>query len=548
MNNIRIAFLALFYRYAIPAILSTLVLLGFGCSSYDDDDDDDSDAAGYEGSSANFDTSNGFDEESRLDFENESNEGDRYEDVGTNPYVVVAHDPFSTFAADVDTASYDIFRRDIQDGVLPENAGVRLEEFVNYFSYDYSIPDIGSEHPFTINVAAAPNILDNGTTVLRVGIQAARADKPRANLVFLMDTSGSMASSDKLALAQYMMIETLDVLDPADTVSIVTYAGSSGLALSPTAVSQKSMIIDAIKSFSAGGSTAGAAGIDLAYQQAEEVFIEDGINHVVLCTDGDFNVGPYSDDELVALIEKKRKTGITLTALGFGSGNLNDSMMEKVTNAGNGTYAMISTGQQAHNYVVDRMLGSLVYVAKDMKIQVEFNPDLVYAYRLLGYENRDIADEDFRVDTVDAGEVGSGHRVTALYELVMVGDQMLEIEGAPELIDGDPIEGVREVNTNDMVRVKVRYKDTTATESDPAREVAHTLGSDDRVETVQKADEDFQWAISVAAFAEILKDSPYADTSRLPIIKEIVTNQADKDADRAEFVELFIQAMKLLGT
>ncbi len=475
-----------------------------------------------------------------------TSQGDRYEAPGTNPFVVTAHDPFSTFAADVDTASYDIFRRDVEDGVLPQPASVRLEEYVNYFSYDYPQPDEQSEHPFTISLEAAPGIANNGTTLLRVGIQARQVDKPRANLVFLVDTSGSMSSYDKLPLVQTVLTATLEVLEPEDTVALVAYASGTGVKLEPTPVSQSSVIAAAIDQLYAGGSTAGAAGIDLAYQQAEAAFIEGGINHVVLCTDGDFNVGPYTDDQLVELIEQKRTSGVTLTALGFGSGNLNDSMMEKVTNAGNGVYAMISTEQQARDYVGRRMLGSLVYVAKDMKLQVEFNPESVYAYRLLGYENRDIADEDFRNDVVDAGEVGSGHRVTALYELVLTGGEIPEREGAPEIDDGDPVDGEREIDTADMVLVKVRYKDVDATEQDPAYEVSASMTDGQIEKNSADAVQDFLWAAAVASFAEILKQSPYADSDAIDVIEQIVTAQANRDADRAEFSRLLQAAMPLL--
>jgi Ca-activated chloride channel family protein len=476
----------------------------------------------------------------------DANQGDMYEAPGTNPFVLTAHDPFSTFAADVDTASYDIFRRDVQNGMLPQPASVRLEEYVNYFLYDYPVPDEQSEHPFTISLGAAPSIADNGTALLRVGIQAQQKDKPRANLVFLVDSSGSMSSSNKLPLVQYLLTQTLEILDPEDTVSLVTYASGTGVRLEPTPVSQSGTIAAAINQLTAGGSTAGAAGIDLAYQQAEAAFIEGGINHVILCTDGDFNVGPYTDEQLVELIEQKRTSGVTLTALGFGIGNLNDSMMEKVTNAGNGVYAMISTPEQAADYVGRRMLGSLVYVAKDMKIQVEFNPDSVYAYRLLGYENRDIADQDFRNDVVDAGEVGSGHRVTALYELVLSGGEIPERQGAPEIDDGEPVDGEREIDPADMVLVKVRYKDVDATAEDPAYEVSATMTDGAIASGYAEADQDFQWAAAVASFAEILKQSPYADPDGIENIEQIVTAQAERDADRGEFEGLFQKAKLLL--
>ncbi|MBN1654545.1 MAG: VWA domain-containing protein [Deltaproteobacteria bacterium] len=479
----------------------------------------------------------------------DTNSGDKYEEVGTNPFVLTAYDPFSTFAADVDSASYDLFRRDVTDGFLPRPASVRLEEYVNYFTYDYPAPSQEDEHPFSISLAAAPSLFNSQTRLLRVGIQAVKpppSEKKPANVVFLIDVSGSMSSSDKLPLVQSLLTQTLEVLGPDDTVAIVTYASGTGVRLTPTPVSEKTAIAAAINGLSAGGSTAGASGIALAYEQAEQGFIEGGINHVVLCTDGDFNVGPSSDQALVDLIEQKRQTGITLTVVGFGSGNLNDSMMEKVTNAGNGIYAVISSQEQAERYAAERMLNTMIQIAKDMKIQVEFNPETVYAYRLLGYENRAIADEDFRNDVIDAGEVGAGHRVTALYELVMVGDEIPDIEGAPEPQDGEPVEGEREISAENMVLVKVRYKEVDATQEDPAFEVSSSLQPEQIADDYSNADMDFQWAIAIASFAEILKHSPYADRGRLDEIEEIVTEQTLRDVDREEFVELFAIAKPLI--
>ena len=337
--------------------------------------------------------------------------------VGTNPFTVTAFDPLSTFAADVDTASYDIFRRILAEGALPSADWVRLEEFVNYFEYGYPAPAHDAEVPFSISLAAAPNLLDRDTVVLHVGIQGKAAppfEKRPANLVFLVDVSGSMGGADKLPLVRELLRLTLDELDPTDTISIVTYASDTGVRLSPTPVSDRATIEDVIYDLTAGGSTAGGAGINLAYEQAEAAFLEGGINHVLLCTDGDFNVGISNTADLVALIEEKRETGITFTALGFGLDNLNDGMMEAITNAGNGVYGVITDSDQAARYVHERLLQGMTYIAKDMKLQIEFNPNEVYAYRLLGYENRAIADELFRDDTVDAGEVGAGHRVTAL--------------------------------------------------------------------------------------------------------------------------------------
>lgn len=471
--------------------------------------------------------------------------GDRVVPVGTNPFVATAHDALSTFGADVDTASYDLFRRDVNLGGLPQPASVRLEDYVNYFSYDYPAPAANGTTPFQISLAAAKNVFDRRTTLLRVGIQAITpppAGKRPVNVVFLMDVSGSMQSPDKLPLAQRIATNALNVLDPSDTVSIVTYASGTQVRLAPTPVAQRAAIVAAIAGLVAGGSTAGGAGLNLAYEQAAKGYVDGGINHVVLCTDGDFNVGPSSTAELLALIRAKRATGVTLTALGFGVGNLNDAMMESVSNAGNGMYAMISNADQADNYAQNRLLSTLVHVAKDMKIQVEFNPAHVAAYRLLGYENRDIADTNFRNDVIDGGEVGAGHRVTALYELVLAGEQLPLKAGQPAIQDGPPNDVVREVGASDMVLVKVRWKPLDATDATPAVEVNASLAPEGCADSLGTADADLRWTAAVAAFAEILKRSPFADATFLPEIDATVAAQATRDGDRAEFNMLYTLA------
>lgn len=463
--------------------------------------------------------------------------GDRYEHVGTHPFVMTVHDPLSTFGVDVDTASYDIFRREASSIRLPTPASVRVEEYINFFRYQYPAPVLGeTEHPFHIALAAAPNILDRDTHILRVGLQAAEVAqeaKKAAHLVFLIDRSASMGGSDRLPLVKLMLTETLNLLQPTDLVSIVTYAFGVELALEPTLVADKERIISTINGLVTNGGTAGGGGIELAYEQAENMFIEGGLNHVILCTDGDFNVGPSSKEELVALIEEKRHTGITFTALGFGRGNLNGAMLEAISNAGNGIYGVITSAAQALEYVNGRMLSNLYYVAKDVKVQVEFNPDLVSSYRLIGYENRAIDDDDFDDDEVDAGEIGSGHQVTALYEMVLAGRAMPHTPGAPEVDDGNPYAGPVAVSIDDYVLVKVRYKPVDAMVDDPAIEVQASLAA--VTEDLQTADEDLRWALAVAAFAEILKASPFADKAHLDQIRAIVAEQSARDAAREEF-------------
>jgi Ca-activated chloride channel homolog len=467
--------------------------------------------------------------------------GDKYAPVGTNPFVMTAHDPFSTFAADVDTASYDIFRRDASRGLLPAASSVRLEEYVNYFAYNYPAPAANSPYPFQISLAAANHVFDRGTALLRVGVQAVYPPpfaKKATNLVFLLDVSGSMADSNKLPLVQELILATLNQLDDSDHVSLVTYSTTARVVLPPTALEKRADLAAAVKALTADGSTAGADGLGLAYQQASTGFIPGGINHIVLCTDGDFNVGPSSTKELLDLVRAQRSTGVTLTVLGFGSGNLNDAMMEAVADAGNGMYSVIIDSASAQEYAKEKILSTITHVAKDMKLQVEFNPSMVLAYRLLGYEDRAIADTNFRNDAVDAGEVGAGHRVTALYELVLAGSAVPMSAGAPVPDDGEPSTLPREVGPDDFVLVKVRYKSVDAIDTTPATEIAGSLPSALLTESFQAADPDLQWATAVAALAEILKGSPYADRNFLPTIKAIATAQTGLDADRAEFATL----------
>ncbi|HEY0713158.1 MAG TPA: von Willebrand factor type A domain-containing protein, partial [Polyangia bacterium] len=479
-----------------------------------------------------------------------SNTGDKYRAPGTNPFVMTSHDPFSTFAVDVDSASYDIFRRDVKLNTLPQPASVRLEDFVNAFPYEYAAPSNEDPAPFTVSVAAANQIFDRPTTLLRVGIQGRKPkafEKRAANLVYLVDVSGSMGSPDKLPLAKNLLIDSLNVLDPTDKVSIVSYAGNTSVRLGPTPVTQRAAIETAVSGLQIGpGGTNGAGGLALAYEQATAGFINEGINHVVMLTDGDFNVGVSSTKELLQIIRDKRKTGVTLTVIGFGIGNLNDDMMEAVSNAGNGIYSLVEDQAAAGKYVREKLLGTIDHIAKDVKIQVEFNSAAVAAYRLLGYENRALADSEFRMDGVDAGEIGAGHRVTALYELVPTGGIVPLRVGAPAPVEGTPSPLMREITANELVRVKVRWKTVAATELTPAYELAFGLPLDAVKAGLEAADLDLQWAAAVAGFAEILKASPYADRAWLPTITSIVNVQVTRDPDRREFADLLARALPLL--
>lgn len=476
--------------------------------------------------------------------------GDKYEAVGTNPFVVAEHDPLSTFATDVDTASYDIFRRDIGErDALPDPASVRLEEFVNAFDYGYPAPAPGAEHPFTVALDAAP--LPFGETVLfRVGLHAREipaAERPPANLVFLVDVSGSMSASNKLPLVKVVLRELVTTLRPTDRIAIVTYASGERVALESTLVSESAAILRAIDRLSASGSTAGQAGLARAYDVAEGAFIEGGVNHVILCTDGDFNVGITSTDALVAFIEAKRDGGVTLTALGFGYGNLNDAMMERVTNAGNGSYAVITDEDHAIQYANQDLWRTIFLVARDTKIQVVFNPEHVRAYRLLGYENRALADDAFTDDGVDAGEVGAGHTVTALYELVLDAGSIPDASGAPQLDDGAAWDGEPlALAPSTLAEVRVRYKGADPHDTRPARELRSELARTDVRASWQDAETDTRFATAVALFAEILKGSPFAGRYDLAGIAAELNACAGDASDRLELLDAFDRARTLL--
>jgi Ca-activated chloride channel family protein len=466
----------------------------------------------------------------------------------TAGFVLTESDAFSTFAADVDSASYDSLRRSLQLGVLPSSFEVRAEEYINYFAYDYPAPDLESDVPFSISLSASAHIDETRPTkLLRVGIQAAKPDEiPPANLVFLVDVSGSMAAANKLPLVQDVLREILDELHSSDTVSIVSYAADTRVRLSPTPVRDRGKILNVIDALAAGGGTNGASGIQLAYGEAQMGFIDEGINHVILCTDGDFNLGITSPDALVSLIEQKRRSGVTLTALGFGDRN-NDAMMERVSNAGNGIYSVLYNQDQAIAYAHERLLATTFHVAKDLKIQVEFNPSRVYAYRLIGYEDRAVADNQFRNDAVDGGEVGAGHRVTALYELALTPDDVPEgVQGASF---GERVARTLEpeVREDELVRVKVRWKKPGATSGDAANEVATALGEDEIESDPERVDEDARWAIGVARLAEVLKASSFADRRELPIVRRLLAPLVGEDPDRRELVSLLPRVESLVN-
>ena len=381
-----------------------------------------------------------------------------YDRIEDNPFLEVSQNPLSTFSIDVDTASYANVRRFLQRGTLPPKDAVRIEEMLNYFSYDYPVPS--GEGPFSasVEVAQAPWALEH--RLVRIGLkgkEVAMEDRPSSNLVFLLDVSGSMRPSNKLPLLKKAMRLLVDRLGEKDRVAIVVYAGASGLVLPSTSANQKERILAALENLEAGGSTNGGSGIRLAYQSAVSHFISGGINRVILATDGDFNVGTTNQGDLTRLIEDNARSGIFLTVLGFGMGNYKDSTLEKLADMGNGNYAYIDTINEARKVLVDEINSTLITIAKDVKIQIEFNPLQVSAYRLIGYENRLLRQEDFNDDTKDAGEIGAGHTVTAFYEIVPAG-RGLSIPGVDPLKYQTPMGTTEVAQSGELLTLKLRYR------------------------------------------------------------------------------------------
>lgn len=456
-------------------------------------------------------------------------------------FAAVVNKPLSTFSIDVDTASYANVRRFLHDGQLPPADAVRIEELINYFDYDY--PDPAEGEPFSIvtEIAACPWAPSH--RLVHIGLRSkpvAKANLPPNNLVFLIDVSGSMTDADKLPLLKKAFSLLAEQLRPQDQASIVVYADAEGMVLPPTSGAQKTKILSTLSRLDAGGSTAGGAGMYLAYKLARENFIESGNNRVILATDGDFNVGVTSDGELVKMIERERESGVFLTVLGFGTGNLKDSKMEKLADHGNGNYAYIDNLLEARRVLVEQMGATLLTVAKDVKLQVEFNPAQVKAYRLIGYENRRLRDEEFNDDKKDAGDLGAGHSVTALYEVIPAGSD----EPLPGV---DPLKYQQTTvrpdasGSNEVLTVKLRYKPPEGSESRLLTRVLAEPG-DDAVPT-----QAFRFAAAVAEFGLLLRDSPYQGASDYDHAFEEVrqTLGSDEDGRRSEFLSLIKTAKKL---
>ncbi len=459
---------------------------------------------------------------------------EEYSAVEEPGFKAVANDPLSTFSADVDTASYSNLRRMIESGYsleeIPEGA-VRIEEMLNYFSYDYKLPRKGE--PFGVTTVLGDCPWNADAKLLQIGLKTKEIDfseAPDSNLVFLLDVSGSMYTDDKLPLLQKSFTMLARELGKKDTVSIVTYAGADCVVLEGESGDNQEAIIAAVSALEAGGSTNGARGIETAYALAEDYFIEGGNNRVILATDGDLNVGPSSESELDTLITEKKESGIYLTVLGFGTGNIKDNKMETLADHGNGNYAYIDSVGEAKKVLVEQMGATLVTVAKDVKLQVEFNPAYIKGYRLLGYENRTLATQDFDDDTKDAGEIGAGHMVTALYEIVPVDSKQEIPESTLKYQDNKNDTGVK---NGEWLNLKIRYKEPEEEESIlkeyPVKEEDY----------VKEPSEDFYFAAAVAEFGLIVRDSAYKGEASFENVRELLGRvDTDEDDYKDEFVYL----------
>jgi Ca-activated chloride channel family protein len=446
-----------------------------------------------------------------------------YTDYGSNEWVATGSDALSTFAVDVDTASYTIARRKLNEGVLPPKAAVRVEEFVNYFTYGYAVSPTA---PFSVTVDAAPSPFNRGRHIMRVGVATRAksvAERKPANLVFLVDVSGSMQSPDKIDLARRSLRILVDNLKDGDTVSLVTYAGNTRVVLPPTGLEHKHTILGAIDDLTAGGSTAMASGIELAYRQAAKNLGSGRISRVIVLSDGDANVGPTSHEEILHTIAGHVKEGVTLSTIGFGMGNYKDSTMEQLANKGNGNNYYIDGISQARRVFQQQLGSTLEVVAKDVKLQVDFDKDKVSRYRLIGYENRDIADRDFRNDKVDAGEIGAGHQVTAVYEV--------------ELADGATH------SSGAIATVRVRHKEPGG---ERASESAFAMTAAQLAPSFEAAPGDLRFAFAAAAFADVLRQSEAGESWDLRTIRAIASTEA-RDSDRKELVALIDKALALRG-
>ena len=480
---------------------------------------------------------------------------DRFTAKDANPVKSVVAEPVSTFSIDVDTASYAYMRQAILNGRLPAPESVRVEEMINYFPYDWTPPE-SAEQAFKASITVMPTPWNQHTQLMHIGIRGYEiqvTEQRPANLVFLIDVSGSMDEPNKLPLLKSAFRLLVNKLKPTDTVSIVVYAGASGVVLEPTKVEEKVKILDAIDKLQPGGSTAGAEGIEMAYRLAEKAFVKDGVNRILLATDGDFNVGPSTDEELKRLIEAKRKTGIFLSVLGFGTGNYNDSLMQVMAQNGNGVAAYIDGLSEAQKTLVEEATSSLFPIAKDVKIQVEFNPEKIAEYRLIGYETRALRREDFNNDRIDAGEIGSGHRVTAIYEITPKGspavlnDDLRYAQKPAAAVEPEAAPVTDTAATSDeLAFVKIRYKKP---DEDRSTLLSMPVKASEAKAKVEDAPQDVRFSLAVAAFGQKLRKEVFVEDYGWDSILDL--GRAAKGSDaygyRAEFLKLVELAKSLSG-
>lgn len=469
-------------------------------------------------------------------------DAESYAHVDDSAVQRVAEAPVSTFSVDVDTGSYSNVRRFLRDGALPRQDAVRVEEMINYFDYGYAAP-ADQRQPFAVHTELAPTPWNAQTHLLRIGLQGWRSggSLPPTNLVFLVDVSGSMQSADKLPLVKASLQLLVHELGPRDTIALAVYAGASGVVLEPTPGDQKAKILAALDRLEAGGSTHGAAGIQLAYALAERAFRRDGINRVLLATDGDFNVGVVDFEQLKDLVEDKRRSGVALSTLGFGTGNYNDRLMEQLADAGNGNYTYVDGLEEARRALVQMRAATLQTIARDVKIQVEFNPAAVAEYRLIGYENRALQREDFTNDQVDAGEIGAGHSVTALYEIALHGS------------GGERVEPLRygaragkEASPRELAFLRLRFKRPAG---DRSELIERPITRAELAPSLDQASPGLRFAAAVAAFGQILRGGRYTERYGYEDVLRLARAARGDDAAgwRGEFVQLVARA-QLLGT
>ena len=466
-----------------------------------------------------------------------------YDRIDENPFLAVRQNPLSTFSIDVDTASYANVRRFLNLRSLPPKDAVRIEELVNYFPYRYAPPE--DDAPFAVHAETAACPWAPSHRLLRIALKGREIDfanRPASNLVFLLDVSGSMNEPNKLPLLQSALKLLVERVGENDRVAIVVYAGASGLALPATSGERQETILAALDALEAGGSTNGGAGIQLAYQVARENFIKGGVNRVVLATDGDFNVGISDQGSLSRLIEREAESGVFLSVLGFGSGNLKDSTMEQLADRGNGNYAYIDSIHEARKTLVEQAGGTLVTIAKDVKLQVEFNPEQLASYRLIGYENRLLKSEDFNDDRKDAGDIGAGHTVTAFYELAPIGEESASAAAVDELKYQRAGETTEAAGSGELATLKLRYM-----EPDGEQSRAMSITVVDSGHSFSEASEDFRFAAAVAAFGLVLRDSSHKGDADIAQIEPWAATAlgADENGYRAEFVKLVKRAQEL---